>query len=487
MRTLHLIRALSDAEIKVIERSLTGSKRQALKSAFTVCKKYAAKKEDPDRTELFEKIIGEPYAKDKDYLLRNKMRQINEIIYEYLATDAFRSSISTDQSAFNYWLAKAYHDRRLNTLIEDDIDGFLNTAIQSISPSGTNEPAYSGHLYSLKSIWLIHYDLRQAANIKAQSLLLDQWLNEEKRRFLYKIREIEARGAFLRSILGEIENTDDWHTGPGVSPATVIDLSEQERGDPLAHFLRLKKRLHETIGWQKIDLLRELLTICDQEQYSMVVGPHSKLTYKAQIARELILLGEFKAADIYLSEVIAGGDVRRSPQIMSALHNHLVNQINIGTYQKGIKIYQQYRNEIIESNHVKTFALHLSYLYLFLGRDDEAIAALPLPAGMIPLHQLHHRHAYMIAFIHRGDLDLARTESLNLKKFISRMKTPSMSYYLDIIEFFDEYIAALSAGSKEKVSVLNKLRTKIKDDFAKWNQTAIDDFPLRWLMTRLEV
>jgi hypothetical protein len=50
------------------------------------------------------------------------------------------------------------------------------------------------------------------------------------------------------SLLGEIENTDDWHTGPGVTPATVIDLSEQEKGDPLAHFLVLKKRLNETIG-----------------------------------------------------------------------------------------------------------------------------------------------------------------------------------------------------------------------------------------------
>jgi hypothetical protein len=108
------------------------------------------------------------------------MRQINEIIYEYLATDAFRSSIMTNQSAFGYWLTKAYNDRRLNKLFESDIDEFLNTAVQSISKSETNEPTYSGNLYSLKSIWMMHYDPREAPNIKAQSEFLDLWLNEEK-------------------------------------------------------------------------------------------------------------------------------------------------------------------------------------------------------------------------------------------------------------------------------------------------------------------
>jgi hypothetical protein len=39
---------------EVIEKSMTGGKRQALRSAFVVCKKYAAKTEDPSRTELFE-------------------------------------------------------------------------------------------------------------------------------------------------------------------------------------------------------------------------------------------------------------------------------------------------------------------------------------------------------------------------------------------------------------------------------------------------
>jgi hypothetical protein len=132
------------------------------------------------------------------------------------------------------------------------------------------------------------------------------------------------------------------------------------------------------------------------------------LTYKTIIARELILLGEFKAADAHLSEVVARGDVGHTPQVMSALQNHLVNQINLGTYQKGVKIYQQYKDEMMSSGHARTFDLHLSYLYLFLGKDEQALSQLPAPAGMIPLHQIHIRHAYMIAFILHSDLGIAQ-------------------------------------------------------------------------------
>lgn len=485
MRTIDLIRALSEPELKAIEKSLTGAKREALKFAFREIKKYAARSQYPTHKELFEKIMDEPYAKDKDYLLRNKMRQINELIYEYLAVNTFKKHIDQNPAAYGYWLAKSYYDRRLNDLFESDIDSFLASAKRSVIKDESIEPSYSGHLYSLKSIWKIHFEVRKPENLRAQAALLGEWQKEEKRRFLYKIREIESREAFLKAVIGQQENPN-WHIGAATAPTYVIDLSEQERGDPFVHYLIMKKKLNQHIGWEKVDVLKEMLKIGQKPEYRQMIGPYTQITNKILLARELILLGDFRQADIYLEEVLASPNVSQSPQYMSAIQNHMSNQINLGNYKRGIKIYEQYREEIKQSNHVRTFDLHLAYLYLFLDKEEEALARLPEATKLTAQHQIYHRYAYLIAFIIRGANDLARTDARNIKRRIKRTTDADYKIYIRVLDFFEEYIAALSSAPKEKEKKLNALQSKFKLAPDKWNDEATDIFPLRWLMRRLE-
>jgi hypothetical protein len=459
MRTLDLIRALSDTDIKAIERSLTGGKRENLRQFFKGLKKYAAKSDEPTHKEIYEKLMQARYAKDKDYLLRNKMRQVNELIYEYLTIDAFKKHLGENPTAHDYWLAKAYYDKRLNGLFESDIDDFVSTARATISKNEAIEPSYSGYLYSLKSIWKIHYEMRKPDNIQKQSALLSEWLNEEKKRFLYRIREIEAREAFLKALLGVTANKDSRHMTPPSTPAMVIDLSEQQKGDPFVHYLMMKKKLSENIGWEKVEVLKEMLKAGEKKEYKMVTGPYSKIANTTLLARELILLGEFKSADSHLEKMLAEPGVKQSPQFMSMLQNYIVNQLNLGQYKKGIKIYDHYSNEIKQSNHVWQFKLHMAYFYLFLGKEDDALAHLPPTANLTKQFQIYHRHAYMIAFILRGNYDLAITEAKNLKRFIKRNPEGQFRYYLEIIDLFEEYIVALASDQKTKEKQLQKLNT----------------------------
>ena len=452
---------------------------------FKELKKYAASDQIPSHTELFERLIEKPYQKHKDYLLRNKMGQLNEIIYKYLATDAVKASIATDQNAFDYWLAKAYYDRRLNSLFEKDIDGFVSDAKKGINKSGTNEPTYSGHLFSLKSIWMIHHSPRLSENVKAQMGLLGDWMDEEKRRFLYKIREIESREAFLRSVLGESENTTDWQATDQAISISVIDLSEIQKNDGYARFQLLKKKVYQTIGQNKIDILNEIISICRLNEYKNVLGTKTQSIYRITLARELILMGKFQMANEHFEEILAGPELPQMPQNLTVIQNHIANQINLGRYDKGISIYKQYEKQIRESAHDKTIALHLSYLYLFKQDEEKAMAILPDATSMIKLHQIHHRHAYMIAFIIRGEYRLAETESNNLKRFIKRIIQEDHSYYLKILALFDEYIDALTLKKKDKEYAIKKLKAKYKENYDEWNRIAIDDFPLRWLMRRL--
>lgn len=198
MRTLDLIKALSDSEIKEVEKLLSGGKREILLKVFKELKKYATKADEPSHEELFEKLMKEPYAKDKDYLLRNRMRQLNEILYEYLATDAFKHTCERNPDVFNLWLTKAYYDRKMKPLFENEIDGALESAISHISARSGDFGVDSLLLYALKSLWMINNEPRIPENIEKQIAFSDKWMEELKRRFLYKIREIEARKAFLQ-------------------------------------------------------------------------------------------------------------------------------------------------------------------------------------------------------------------------------------------------------------------------------------------------
>ncbi|MBS1619307.1 MAG: hypothetical protein JST76_12355, partial [Bacteroidetes bacterium] len=127
------------------------------------------------------------------------------------------------------------------------------------------------------------------------------------------------------------------------------------------------------------------------------------------------------------------------------------------------------------------------YLWLLLGCEEDAIQQLPDSSELSAQHQIHHRFVYLISFIIRQDYDLARTEAGNLRRQIKRTPDIDPALHLSIMGLYDKYLKALSAPKPEREKGLALLMHTIESEIKYWQQIAIREIPLRWLMVQLKI
>ncbi len=482
MRTLELIKALSDPEIKEVEKLLSGGKREGLLLLFKELKKYAGKAEKPTHEELFTKVMKERYHKDKDYLLRNRMRQVNEVLYEYLATDAFKKAIATDDTTFHFWLGKAYYDRKQKNLFETDIDGFIAQSKSEIVRSPTNLPDAVNNLFSLKTLWMINNDPRVPENAERQIAAMEEWMEELTRRTTYKVREMEARKAFIEMMLGHMKGQQ-----PAVQPddQQTLDLTKAE--DWFARYLILKKRVYQSHGASRIPILEEMLEIGDVPAHRAILGLNDATTNLTNLATEQIVAGYYDRGNDTLERLLLLCKRNQEPVPIAALQNYITNQMNLGQYDKGLKIYDQYRNEIDSGRSAGATAVAACYLWLMQGQGDRAIKNLPEHTSLTAHHHIQCRFVYLISFVMRCEYDLARTECGNLKRQIKRTEGIDQDIQLKIASLYDQYLKVHVQQKSEQQKKLDQLRLSLETQYAQWDKVAARELQLRWLMVHLKI
>ncbi len=487
MRTLDIIRAFTPEEVKDLEASLSGHKRSGLLKLFRQLLINTKSEAEPDNAALFKKVFGEEYSKAKDYLLRNELRLLNEILYRYLAERTAMAHLAKNDSLYNYWLARAYFERGIKTLFRSDIDDMIKAASahqESFETIGLSE---SAALYSMKSLWMIDNQPKLQDNISQQLDALRAWEHEEKKRFLYRLREIEARQAYLESILrtivpGQIPGHDSRTPGQ-----TQIDLSDISDLDVFARYTTLKKQTYQTSGPTRIEVLRETLELTESPEAIAVLTHRARFATRNQLATELIIQGQYEEGDYHLEKCIVEGAPYKWSNFFSTVHNYMVNQINLKQYEKGIRIYHDFK-AMIEANRLKNQGrLFLAYFYLYLGNDDEALKLLPREAELsVPL-QIISRFVYTISFLMRHEYALAVTELKNMRRSVKAIKTGDYSRQLSIIDFYLRYAGAGLKTKDQQKETMTSLQEELRADYARWRQIAGVDVQLLWLLERLSV
>ena len=486
MRTLDLLKALSPAEVKDIDKAVSVHKRANLAVLLRELKSYINSENDPDNAVLFQKVFDKKYSKDKDYLLRNELRLLNDILYHYLAERSALSQLYKSKSAFSYWLCRAYYERGMHNLLRTDIDEFTaesslhKTALESLSVSeGTA-------LMSLKSLWMIETQPKLLNNIRQQQKALGAWKTEEKKRFLYRLREMEAREAFLLNTLTDITEQKDSIPEDGRTPGdTVIDLSDLPLNDPLLEYILLKKHNYQTRGKAKLEVLEQTLILTRKPEAVAILGRRAYLTTLTQLGMYYILAGQYELGDTYLEQNLADSEAHNEPLSYSTIHNYLINQINLRNYKKGIDIYYRFQ-DLIDTNRLRhPSRLFTAYCYLYAGMPDEALALVPRETDLnLPL-QIIARFAYPLSYLMRQEYKLALSELKNLRRKIKTIKTGDFDKQLSIVDVFIRYATAHTKRKAEQDKQLADLEAIISSDLLKWKKWAAVDVQLYWLLNRL--
>ena len=92
MRTLELLGSFSEKELKELQTIISLNKKKSLKALFAELLKYHRRGSLPANDILFENAFGVPHNAGKNYLLRNELRLLNDIIYEYLIVASLKKT-----------------------------------------------------------------------------------------------------------------------------------------------------------------------------------------------------------------------------------------------------------------------------------------------------------------------------------------------------------------------------------------------------------
>lgn len=230
-----------------------------------------------------------------------------------------------------------------------------------------------------------------------------------------------------------------------------------------------------------------MLSISAVEEYGAILGLNDRITNMTNLATEYIMTGEYRKADDTLANLLDVCKRANHPVPIGAVQNHLVNQINLGEYENGLKLFKLYQKEILSSRSVNAIVLQKCYLHLFLHHEEEALSHLPDSLSMTKQHQIHHRYVYLITFILRGDIDLALSEANNLKRLIKRTTDIDTKDQEEIIDYFEKYIKSLMQKKVIRNKSTNSLKLKIEARYETLDPIASKELPLRWLMVHLKI
>jgi|ERR1043165_131203 hypothetical protein len=489
MRTLDLLKALTERELAEFDELIGSEKRKSLQQLHACLKKYRKKTDLPGNEELFKKAFGKVYTTAQNYLLRNELRLLNDLIYDYLINATFHDYVKKHKSSYYQWLGRSFFDRKIKPAFEADIDRFISYAEESINPLD------AALLLDLKSLWLIYNQEKNLENLQGQIEVTKNWKKQEIRRLIYRVGEAEARTAYLehavRNRIGGQGAVADWRT-PSLES---INLTENVSGDWFPGYLLLKKHSYQCSGPARIEVLKQMLVIeedpCYEGEYSTFNAQISTLN---NIAIEYILLGELKEGERYIELGIERCERNNHPIVSSNLQNYVALQMPLAQYQKGIEIYEKYQDLINSSRGANTVAIYRCYCYLFLGKPEEALSL--LPENVHTRHdQLFSRMVYVIAFYLRGQTDLALNECRNTGKFVNaaehantepgKPSTYDVTFHW-IIKLFNSFIKAMEKEGTKRQTDMQKLKTMI---WANKQQTEIllrTEFPLLWLWREVE-
>ena len=485
MRTLDLIKALSDAELKEVARTVSEHKRQSLDLLLKELNNYSRKNSEPENAQLFKKVFGKTYTKEQDYLLRNELRLLNQILYDFIVMATFRQETTTHESVYNQWLLRGFHARRIKKLFESDIDKGIKAALHE------NRPQEAAQMLLHKSTWLIDHESRTSENLTRHMALLEEAKDEEKRRFLYHIREIESQQAYIQLSLDMISphrqgRMKDDRSTPG---ETIFDLGRLAVADWYAHYLLIKKQVFQTNGAKNIAVLKQKLEIETHPEHSRFFTLRNRLFTLGHLALEHILLRLYEETEKYHAQMLALCRDHGHPMKIEHIQNYICNQIHLRRYTNGIGIYTEYKKSITESYLSGSIAILCSFCYLFLGRADEALALIPSSAEMTSADQLLSRLIYPIAFYIRGDASLAYNECSNLRRAAkSKAGDVDQDALYTAVQLLTLFFGIqMNPQTKRYYDDMQDLNKAVQKAISKTSSTYIAEFALVWMEEQLRV
>jgi hypothetical protein len=478
MRTIELLQSLTATELGSLRQQVAGSKRKSLQNLFTELKRYLKNEKIPANPVLFKAAFGKPYIKTKDYLLRNELRLLNKLIYEFLIIKKFREQIKTDTSLFNSWLARAYFDRKMK-LFAADIDGFIELAASAFKMEEATA------MCSLRGRWAGGYDIKMRLETGLDHI--KQWKELEKKKFVYGLREAEfAEAFFLQPNNKQAYDDFGWNADRSDPGLTQLDVREVAQNDWYASYLMLKKQYYQSTGQHRLNYARQLYDLTGKKEVRAVLGPEAHIGVTENLAYCLGAIGEMEESAKYAGAAIELGRKYKKNISPNYLCNYIITLYVLHRFEEAIKNFNLYKRQIEGTPNYIPARVISAYCYLFLEEPDKALALLPPLTGLLTGETIESRYVYLIAFMLRRQYDLALNEARNLKRQLLADEQ-GHEHDLEVLDFIYNWIRIITKPKKDSEQQKSRFKKRIEDNMDIYGPKASQSPALAWLFHQIGI
>jgi tetratricopeptide (TPR) repeat protein len=481
MRTLHLLRAFNDKEIAELDLVVAGKERKTLLTLYTAVKVYRKRNSEPTVDLLYKKVFNKKYTADKDYLIRNELRLLNKVFYDFLALAALKSKLKEDEGFYDVWLARALYDRRIDAVLDEDMEGWLRQAEERDLPA---------HTAALMNIGFYNDLVKPASEANHQELMkfvarAKEVITRNLRLDMRKWESMEAMALHRYKILTEKANektTGDYRT----EAATSIDITPAGPSDQAERYFVLQKWTYQTHGNLRIEILQEALALLKLRGIKNNIDLNNLLAAYGSLGSELSNIQRVEEADACFAEGIALFEKHKIRMYASLVHNRMAAQLLLERYETGIAIYREYESQILKDPRKPKFVMLLCYCHLFLRQPDEALAALELFGKIDDEQNVVRRMAYLIAFCLRGQADLALNECENINRFLKARTGEWVENQLWINGLFRRFASAVLQNRERMKKEIQQLHTDLMAEEQRIKDAHLSVVPVLWLVKEVK-
>lgn len=473
-KAFSLIAHLPAKTRKAIGENLRNHKREQLFALYGLLEK-ASNKAEPESEEVYKKVFGKKYEKEKDYLLRNEYRLLYEELKELALLHA---SMPSAEQYLQYLLGiNAYE------LFEEELGDAFKKA------EAADNVQQLAALSDLKITFLLNHKtqaLGTAQELAALSRRRIAWLQTLA---LREIRKEEVRLKLSERLL-QVYKQD-------FTPYELlghIDLNQQEALDAYAPYLRKRAYINAARGEEKIALLLDVLKLQDVQRKYEGKNSEASCRFYINLAQEYYLLGKYDEARTNYAE--AANYIDEVPLVLSGAlaYNYVLVLMRLQQFDKAKQVAEAYREHILSSKmHGGRGCFLFALLSIYAGNADEAEQYIQLETKKDGSEFYHFmRLALAMTYYLRGDVELALRECINLDQAINyelnREATLQTHITKPIIADFRKFYTIINSKlpAKEHKAAIKKLHKELTEVAATHGDQSPDSVLKQWLVREIE-
>ncbi|MFN0276364.1 MAG: hypothetical protein ACKVPJ_11490 [Chitinophagales bacterium] len=491
MKVFTLINALQPAEKKEVSAVIKSAGRKSLESIFIFLEKSAAKKKYPSKEELFSIAYKEGFSIKKDYLLRNELRLLTDIICSYMAEKEALKSLRGNTSVQHAFLLRSWNDRKLTDLFHKNAEKWIHEAMEE---RYLNE-AFEMYLLALNRVM---YDFEDSPEKFEQLVSLVNGCTKcVEQLFVYKWWSVESHHQAIHNY----KNVAAGKNIPVKPRKPDAHAFQSFKDDDFVLAMQYENSIYAASKDTYLSILKNAYRHCKN-----VMGKTGRGIFNSSNVNPIkfySVLNE-RLMIIFCSE----GNVNEAAEYVQELEkliyekkvrfNYTLNY-NIayyyyfaGQYKKVIDRADNLLSELKQNKRLYYQALGMkAYSHIFLKQFDLVRDCIPQEVQKINLDEyVQFRMAEMILWYVDGTYDAALRENENIRRMLKgktdEERKQTVIDFKKLNNIYKVFFEAVSSVGKERKNKLQKSKQEIEGFRNKYPVVFRHTPALNWLFTEIQ-